>query len=90
MAERNGTAIGVNVWRVICHAKLAQHRKALRRKRFIEFDQIKIGDFKPQPRHQLLRGGHRAHAHDARRNSRHSHSADPRHRHQPIGIAGGA
>ena len=44
MAERNSSAIRVDVWRVIRNSELAQTRKRLTGESLVQFDEIKIAD----------------------------------------------
>src|ERR1043166_6860639 len=63
MAERDGTAVRIDVLGIVLEAELTRARWRRRREVFIDLDQIKIGELDPEPLEQLARRGHRAQAH---------------------------
>src|SRR5271165_3394835 len=76
MAERDGSAIGINVRRIIGQTELAQAGKRLAGESFIQLDEIEISDGKLQPRKKFFGRRYWTDAHDARRNARGGHAEE--------------
>src|SRR6202043_2914498 len=55
---------------IVGNAKLAERRKTLTGKGFVQLDHVKVALLETKPRHQLARGRNRSDAHDARRYAR--------------------
>ena len=49
MPERDGTAIGVHMIRVVRQPQVTQDRESLRRKRFVQLDDVDLGKSQPEP-----------------------------------------
>src|SRR4051812_37835613 len=76
MTERNRTAVRVDVLGVVRNAELGQAGEPLRRKSFVQPDQIEVADLATEPLHQLAGRRHRPNSHDAGRNARRRHAED--------------
>src|SRR5216683_8016009 len=78
MAKRDGSTVWIYVRCVVGQSELAQARKRLAGECFVQFDEIKIGDGKFEPREQFFDRRDGTDAHDARRNACGGHPEESR------------
>ncbi len=84
VTQRNRTAVRVDPWVIIGNAQRAQGCKALRREGFVQLDHSHILRCQSKAHQQLAACGHRADAHDARRNTRRGPTQDSGNRRQSV------
>ena len=65
VAQGDRAAVRVDVLGVVGQAELPEHGQGLRGERLVQLDHVQVGDGQPVAGQQLLRGRHRADAHDS-------------------------
>src|SRR5690242_17559885 len=88
VAERDRSAVGVHLRRVVREAELAEDREPLRGERFVELDDVEVGDLQALALHQFVAGGRGPYAHDARWDPRDGGAENARLRRQAIALRG--
>ena len=80
MPDGNGAAVRVDAAVIESDAQAFQAGEHLHRERFVNLDHIHVLDAESDARHRLLRGRHRAYAHDARQHAGRGARDHPYHR----------
>ena len=89
LAERDRTAVGIHLRRIVGQTEITQDRQYLRGEGFVNFDDIHLCQRQSGPRQHLAHRRGRANAHDPRRHAGGGHADDAGQRPQAVAAGGG-